>query len=41
MTVLPYFVGWRAHLKPREVLEQYLIDYKQHLENLDAMEPLY
>lgn len=41
ITVMPHFVGWRAHLKPKEVLDQYLIDYKKHLENLDTMEPLY
>jgi len=41
MEVLPYFVGWRAHLKPKEVLEQYLVDYKKHLESLDDLEPMY
>lgn len=41
MQVLPYFVAWRAHLKPKEVLEQYLVDYKTHLENINNLKPLY
>lgn len=37
----PSFFAWRAHLEKEEVLKQYLVDYKKHLENLDNMQPLY
>ena len=41
MTVLPPFIAWRAHLSTPEVLDNYLMEYKKHLENLDNLKPLY
>ncbi len=41
MDVLPPFITWRTHLESKEVLESYLVDYKNHLLNLDNLEPLF
>ncbi len=41
LDVLPYYVAWRTHLEPPEVLEGYLKKYKEHLNKIDEMKPLY
>lgn len=41
INVYPPFTVWRGHLEPREVLEQYLINYKKHLESIPEMKLMY
>lgn len=41
MTVLPPFVAYRAHLSDNEVLKGYIEEYKQHLNNIDNLIPIY
>lgn len=41
MTVLPPFIAYRAHLSDENTLKSYIEKYREHLNNIDNLNPIY